>query len=53
MGANKDVNIKMLNLNISSSWQNFKNLINNSGAIHVRIMHANCQAYSFTGVGGA
>jgi len=41
-----------LNLNISASSQNIKNLINNFGAIHVGIMYAKFQASSFTGVGG-
>jgi len=40
-----------LNLNISAPGQNIKNLINNFGAIHVGIMHAEFQASSFTGVG--
>jgi len=41
-----------LNLDISASRQNIKNLISNFGAIHVGIMHAKFQAFSFTGVGG-
>jgi len=41
-----------LNLNISASKQNIKKKISNFGAIRVRIMHANFQASSFTGVGG-
>jgi len=48
VGAIKDVN---LNLNISASRQNIKNLICDFGATHVRIMHANFQASSFTGLG--
>jgi len=43
---------KTLNLNISDSTPNIKNLICNFGAINVKIMHANFQASSFTGVGG-
>jgi len=43
---------KTLNLNISASKQNIKNLICNFGAVYVRIMHAYFQASSFTGVGG-
>jgi len=43
---------KTLNLNISTSRQNIQNLVGYFGAIHVRIMHANFQASSFTGVGG-
>jgi len=43
---------KTLNLNISASRQNIKNLIGNFGAIHVGKMHAKFQASSFTGVGG-
>jgi len=41
-----------LNLNISASKQNTKNLIDNFGAIHVGIMHAKFQASRFTGLGG-
>jgi len=41
-----------LNLNISASRQNIKNLISNFGAIHVGIKRAKFQASSFTGVGG-
>jgi len=41
-----------LNLNISASRQNIKNLDSNFEAIHVRIIPANFQASSFTGVGG-
>jgi len=41
-----------LNLNISASRQNIKNLVSNFGAIYVRIMHANFQASRFIGVGG-
>jgi len=41
-----------LNLNISTSRQNIKNLIGNFGGIHVRIMQAEFQASSFNGVGG-
>jgi len=41
-----------LNLNISASRQKIKKLVGNFGAIHVRIMHANFQVSSFTGVGG-
>jgi len=41
-----------LNLNISASRQNIKNLISNFGAIHVRILLGKFQASSFTGVGG-
>jgi len=51
-----------LNLNISASRQNIKNLIGNFGDIHVGIMHAKFQASSkvweenevasFTSVGG-
>jgi len=32
--------------------QNIKNLIGNLRAIHIRIMHANFQASTFTGGGG-
>jgi len=49
MGAIKDINIKLWTINISASRQN---LDGNLWAIHVRIMHANFQASSFTGVGG-
>jgi len=41
-----------LNLNISDSRQNIKNLFGNLGGIHVRIMHVKFQASSSTGVGG-
>jgi len=41
-----------LDLNISTSKQNIKNLIRNFGAIHVGIVHAKFQASSFTSVGG-
>jgi len=41
-----------LNLNVSASGQNIKNLIDNFGAIHVGIMHGKFQASSSTGVGG-
>jgi len=41
-----------LNLNISASWQNIKNLIGNFGAIHVEIMHAKSQTFDFSGVEG-
>jgi len=37
---------------LAASKQNIKNLFGNVGAIHVRIMHVNFQASSFTGVGG-
>jgi len=40
-----------LNLNISASIQNIKNLLGNFGAIYVGNMHANFQVSSFTGVG--
>jgi len=43
---------KTLTLNISTSRQNIKNLVGNFGAIHVRIMDANFQAFNFTGMGG-
>jgi len=46
------IHYETLNLNISASRQNIKNLVNNFGVIHVRIMHANFQVSSFTGVGG-
>jgi len=52
MGAIKGINIKLWTANISASRQNIKNLIDNFRAIHVRIMHANFQVSSFTGVGG-
>jgi len=52
MGATKRCKYKTLNLNISASWQNIKNLISNFGDIHVSIMHVNFQVSSFTGVGG-
>jgi len=39
-----------LNLNISASRQNVKNLIDYFGAIHVGIIHAKFQASSFTSV---
>jgi len=53
MGAIEGVNIT-LNLNISASGQNIKNLVCNFGAIHVRIMHSNFLyiVSSFTGGGG-
>jgi len=38
-----------LNLNISASIQNIKNLVSDFGAIYVRIMHASFQASSFMG----
>jgi len=38
----------ILNLNISASRQNIKNLINNFGAIHVGIMHAKFQAFKLS-----
>jgi len=41
-----------LNLNISASEKNIKNLMRNFGAIRVVIMHAKFQASSFIGVGG-
>jgi len=41
-----------MNLNISTSRQNIKNLVGNFGGIHVRIMHAKFQASSSAGVGG-
>jgi len=42
---------RTLSLNISASRQNIKNLVGIFGAIYVRIMHANFQAFSSTGVG--
>jgi len=42
---------KTLNLNISTSRQNIKNLVSHFRAIHVRIMHAKFQPSSFNGVG--
>jgi len=50
MGVIKDD--KILNLNISASRQNIKNLVLNFGAFHERIMQSNFQTFSFTGVGG-
>jgi len=41
-----------LNLNISASRQDIKNMVHKFEAIHVRIMHANLQASSFPSVGG-
>jgi len=41
-----------LHLNISASRQNIKNLIGKFRAVHVGIVHAKFQAYSFAGVGG-
>jgi len=52
MGAIYRSKHKFLTLNISASRQNIKNLAANFRAIYVRIMHANFQASSFTGVGG-
>jgi len=52
MGAIKDINIKLWTFSFSASRQNIKNLDGNFWAISVRIMHANFQAFSFTGVGG-
>jgi len=53
MGATYYRNIyKILNLNISASWQNIKKLDGNFGAIHVGNVHANFQASSFTGEAG-
>jgi len=40
------------NLSTSASRQNIKNLIGNFEDIHVGIMHAKFQAFSFTGVEG-
>jgi len=48
MGA---IKYKTLNLNISASKQNIKNLIDSFRAIPVRSTHANFQASSSTGVG--
>jgi len=41
-----------LNLNISPSRQNIKNLVGYFGGIYVRIMHAKFQTSSLNGVGG-
>jgi len=41
-----------LNLNISTSGQNIKNLVGTFEGIHVRIVQAKFQAPSSTGVGG-
>jgi len=41
-----------LNLNISDSRQNIKNLVGTFGALHVGNIHANFQASNSTGVGG-
>jgi len=48
VGASK---YKTLNLNISASRQNIKNLVGNFLAIYVGILHGNIQTYSFPGVG--
>jgi len=41
-----------LNLILSASKQNIKNLVSNFGSIHVGIMHAEFQPSSFNGMGG-
>jgi len=40
-----------LNLNISDSRQNIKNLVGTFGALHVGNIHANFQASCFPGMG--
>jgi len=51
MQANKDVNIKTLNLNISASGQNIKYLVDDFWALYVGNKHADFQVSSSTGVG--
>jgi len=41
-----------LNLNISASRHDIKNMVGNFGALHVGNMHANFQASSSTSMGG-
>jgi len=43
---------KTLNQIFSASKQNIKNLVSNFEAIHVGIVHARFQPYSFNGLGG-